>query len=101
LLQLLQDSFLWIKPHLRSGIISLLSKLHYYGQLSTDLVVLAIKTIDFTDLSENALNYNNQMLGFFHKIINEPSDKPFSYILAKCCFYKIFRILSLLVCIDD
>lgn len=48
---LLRDSFTWIKPSFRSGIISLLGKLHYYGQLIPDLVILAVKTIDYCDFS--------------------------------------------------
>jgi hypothetical protein len=100
-LQLLRDSFLWIKPHLRCGIVPLLAKLFYYRQLEVDHLILAVKTIDYTDLSEQALNYNSLMLAFFQQILADSNEKQHSYILAKTLFYKIFRMLSLLVCIED
>lgn len=101
LLVLLKDSFLWIKAHLRIRIIPLLTKLHYYGQLIPDLVILAIKTIDYSDFSENGLNYNNEMMALFHRLLSEPVSKPLSYLLAKALFYKLLRMLSLLVCVED
>jgi hypothetical protein len=96
LLHLLQDSFTWIKPQLRSGIVFLLGKLHYYGQLSGDLLVLAVKTMDYSDMSEASLNFNNEMLGLFQRLLTEPVSKPLTYILAKTLFYKLLRMLSLL-----
>jgi|688.fasta_scaffold1533777_1 hypothetical protein len=49
--QLLKDSLNLIKPIHRGSIISILAKLNYFGQLSGDLLVLAIKIIDAFDLS--------------------------------------------------
>jgi hypothetical protein len=72
LLSLLRDCFLWVKEECRGGVIPSLEKLFLYGQLEGDLVVLAVKTIDYTDLSEAALNYSNELLCFFHKLLTEP-----------------------------
>ena len=65
------------------------------------MVVLAVKTIDYTDLSETSLNYNHQMLTFFHELLTAPNNKQFSYVLAKTFFFKILRMLSLLVYVED
>lgn len=62
-------------------------------------MVLAVKSIDYTDLSEGAINYSNELLCFFHRLLTESGDTRFSYILAKTLFYKIFRMLALLACI--
>jgi hypothetical protein len=49
--QLLTDSFLWLKEEFRWGIIALLEKLCYYRHLEADHLVLAVKTMDYLDLS--------------------------------------------------
>lgn len=41
------------------------------------------------------------MLSFFQKLLTDPVTKTFSYILAKTLFYKLFRMLSILICMED
>ena len=60
-----------------------------------------MKTIDNTDISENGFNYGNKMICLMHKLIREPKDKPFPYVLSKVLFYKILRMFGVLAYIDD
>jgi hypothetical protein len=72
--QLIRDSFSMIKTQHRSSLIPILAKLNYFGQLSTDLLTLAIKTLDCFDYSENSLNYNNNLLEFFQCVLAQGTE---------------------------
>jgi hypothetical protein len=41
------------------------------------------------------------MLGLFHRLLADPVSKSLSYLFAKTLFYKIIRMLSLLICMDE
>ena len=60
--QLLKESFLSISPSLKSSMLLVIDKLLLFGQLTSDLLILLIKTMDGFDLSEVSLNYNNSLL---------------------------------------
>lgn len=49
--QIIRESFSAIKVQHRSPLALIIAKLNYFGQLSADLLALAIKTIDAFDLS--------------------------------------------------
>ena len=51
-----------LKQQHRIALVPIVAKLNYFGQLSGELIVLVLKTIDLFDLSEPSLNYNNNLL---------------------------------------
>lgn len=58
-----------LKQQHRIALVPIVAKLNYFGQLSGELIVLVLKTIDLFDLSEPSLNYNNNLLEFIQSIL--------------------------------
>ena len=69
--------------------------------MEADLLVLAIKTINYTDFSEGELNYSSEMVGFFGRIVNGDNRGKHEPVLASNMFYKVFKMVGLLVCVDE
>lgn len=67
--QLIRESLNFIKWQHRRAIVLILGRLNYFGQLTADLLALAIKTADAFDFSEHSLYYNNSLLDFFQSIL--------------------------------
>jgi hypothetical protein len=86
----------------KSAFVPILAKMNYFGQLSGELMVLAIKTVDSFDLSEHTLNFNNNLLEFFQCILSQSSESNYlKEILAEKFFYKMLRMLTLLNLVDE
>jgi hypothetical protein len=80
----------------------IISKLNYFGQLTPDLLSLAIKTADAFDLSEHSLNFNNSLLEFFQTILAQGAEADqLKAVLADRFFYKLLRMLTLLNMVDE
>ncbi len=58
-----------LKQQHRIALVPIVAKINYFGQLSGELIVLVLKTIDLFDLSEPSLNYNNNLLEFIQSIL--------------------------------
>ncbi len=100
--QLIRESLGFIKWHYRHAIVLILGRLNYFGQLTPDLLALAIKTADAFDFSEPSLNYNHSLLEFFQSILAQGSEgDQLKGVLCDRLFYKLMRMLTLLNMVDE
>jgi len=102
--QLLKESFLSISPSLRSSMLLVIDKLLLFGQLTSDLLILLIKTMDGFDLSEVSLNYNNSLLELLYQRIitqNIPEQTQLAETLADNLFYKLLRMLTVICLLEE
>lgn len=92
-----------IKQKHRMALVSIIAKLNYFGQLSGELMVLILKTIDLFDLSQQSLNYNNNLLEFIQSILcqQQSENSYLKQILAQNFFYKLLRMLTLLNLVSE
>jgi hypothetical protein len=75
--QLIRESFTIIKNQHKNALIPIFAKLNYFGQLSGELAILAVKTMDSFDLSEHSLNFNNSLLEFFQCLLSQNSESDY------------------------
>jgi hypothetical protein len=100
--QLIRESLGFIKWQYRHALVLILGRLNYFGQLTPDLLALAIKTADAFDFSEPSLNYNHSLLEFLQSILAQGAEgDQLKAVLCDRLFYKLMRMLTLLNMVDE